>query len=203
MVTWALGPVAVFFAAMPPSWAAAQSGPAAPDTMAQAVAGGPANSGALAPSQIIVQLRSAGFIPLSRPVQRGGVYVLFALDRQYMDVRLTVDAGNGRVLSVTRLAGARYGGPRFEGYEVLSRYERPVPPANIPNLRPARNNASARRSPPLPRARPDDVTTGVAKGTVPEAHAEPRAAIAPSQPGVAPAGTSPTGPSMVPVAPLN
>ena len=136
--------------------------------------------------------------------QRGGVYVLFALDREYMDVRLAVDASNGRVLSATRLAGIRYGGPGFDGYEVLSRYERaPVPPADIPNVGPARSNASTRRSPPLPRARPDDITSGVAKGIAPEAQAEPRAVIAPSRSGVTPAGTSPSGPAMVPIAPLN
>src|SRR5882762_59553 len=166
MWLWVLAPAAVLLAAMSPMRAAAQSrSVVAPETMAQAVVGGPANSGALAPSEIIARLRSAGFIPLSRPLQRGGVYVLFALDREYMDVRLAVDASNGRVLSATRLAGIRYGGPGFDGYEVLSRYERaPVPPADIPNVGPARSNASTRRSPPLPRARPDDVTSGVAKG---------------------------------------
>jgi hypothetical protein len=115
---WILGAAGVFLAAMSPMRANAQSGSAEPDMMAQVVTGRPANSGALAPSEVIVRVRSAGFDPLSRPIQRGGVYVLFALDHQYLDVRLTVDAGNGRVLSATRLAGMRYGGPGFDGYEM-------------------------------------------------------------------------------------
>jgi hypothetical protein len=134
MIMCALAPAALLLAAMPPARTAAQSEPAAPDMVAQAVGDGAANSGVLAPSDVIARVRSAGFDPLSRPLQRGGVYVLFAFDRQYLDVRLTVDAGSGRVLSATRLGGMRYGGPGFDGYDVLSRYERPhVPPADIQN----------------------------------------------------------------------
>ena len=77
----------------------------------------------------------------------------------------------------------------------------PVPPAAIPNMGSVRNNAPTRRSAPLPRARPGDLATGAARKTLPEAQAEPRAATAPGQSGVAPPAT-PTVPTMVPVAPL-
>jgi hypothetical protein len=97
----------------------------------------------------------------------------------------------------------RYGGPGFDRYEVLSRYERPpVPPADIPNVGPVRGNASAKRSPPLPRTRPSNVVSGAAKEPVPEPQAEPRAA-ATGGVGIAPLTPSrPGAPTMVPIAPL-
>jgi len=115
----------------------------------------PSYAEALPPYEIIASVRSAGFRPLSRPVQRGPVYVLFAVDRYFMDVRVTVDARSGRVLSATRLAGALYGGPGYDGHDVLPRpqtlgypplaerpprgYERaPVPPADVPGYGPGR-----------------------------------------------------------------
>jgi hypothetical protein len=184
----------VFLVVISPTRAGAQLQPAAPGITAQA---GPAY-GTLAPSEIMRRVTSAGFDPLSRPVQRGAVYILLARDRQYMDVRLTVDAGSGRVLSATRLAGMRYGGSGVDGYEVSSRYGRPpVPPNTIPNVTAARTHASARM--PLPRARPGDVTTGAVKDTAPVVQAEPRAAPVGS-------GVTSTPPSrssiMVPIAPL-
>jgi hypothetical protein len=106
--------------------------------------------------------------------------------------------------------GARYGDPGYYGYHVLWRDERPpVPPADIPNIAPARNNlgsvrsnASTRRSPPLPRIRPADLASGVAKESAPRAQGEPKAA-APGRSDVVPAATLPVAPpTMVPVAPL-
>src|SRR5215471_17309777 len=101
------------------------------------------------------------------------------------------------------------------------RYDRPpVPPADIPNVAPIKNNmgparhhASARRSTPLPRTRPPDVTAGIAKETTPQVQserrvtpAEPRTAeprTVPARSDVAPGVVSaPTSPAMVPIAPL-
>jgi hypothetical protein len=100
------------------------------------------------------------------------------------------------------ISGMRYGGPGFDRYEVLARYERPpVPPADIPNVGPVRSNASSKRSPPLPRTRPSNVVSG-AKESVAEPQAEPRAPAA-DRVGVAPPTASrPGAPTMVPVAPL-
>jgi hypothetical protein len=104
----------------------------------------------LPPYEIAASVRSAGFDPVSRPLHRGRVYVVFAIDRDDADVRLTVDARSGRVLSVTRLAGEVFDEPPGYdgGYAPPSRvpqgyvppYERPphlsergpVPPADVP-----------------------------------------------------------------------
>src|SRR5437899_2287413 len=87
----ALGSALVVFAAVPPVLALAQSGGAARDTT-WPIAGVPATVGMLAPPEIEAAVRRSGFEPISRPLQRGRVYVLFALDPYDMDVRLTVDA---------------------------------------------------------------------------------------------------------------
>jgi hypothetical protein len=177
---------------------------------------GPAMAGMLAPRDIVAGVRRAGFEPISRPVQRGRVYVLFAVDPYDVDVKLTVDAGSGRVLWVTDTIGPRYG---RAGYYPPSRYERPpVPPGDIPYLGPGRNssgparsNASMRPSLPLPRTRPADLTSAAAKETPsPSPYAsrtgagqesgEPKAAT-PVRSDVAPAAKSPPV-TMVPVAPL-
>jgi len=207
--------------------AGAQSRTGTSVVMAQA-AGEPTDRGGLAPSEILASVRSAGFDPRSRPLQRGGVYFVFALDRHYMDVRVTVDANSGRVLSSTRLAGVRYGGPGYDGYEALSRlHERPpVPPGDIPNRGAARNNGAATSStmrPPLPRNRPGDAVTdtvseapppAVPRVTTPpaslgdttaEASPSPPRSMTPSPvavPSPPPAPSRPQQPTMVPIAPL-
>jgi hypothetical protein len=113
---------------------------------------------ALPPSEIMASVRSAGFDPLSRPMHRGGVYVVFAADRHDVEVRVTVDAYSGRVLAATRLAGMPYE-PGYGGYRAMSRqmppamppdygfpderaprfYDRaPMPPADVPIYGPGR-----------------------------------------------------------------
>src|SRR5258708_7803019 len=59
--------------------------PAPPARAAQ-----PQPSAALPLAEILASVRSAGFDPLSRPVQRGPVYLVFALDRYLMDLLVTV-----------------------------------------------------------------------------------------------------------------
>jgi hypothetical protein len=204
----------------PPDDAAPTARPAAPQA-----------GGALPPAEIVASVRSAGFDPLSRPLQRGAVYMLFAVDRYFMDVRLTVDARSGRVLAATRLAGASHGGPGYEGrlapYERLSPgYEpAPIPPAAVPLQGPRRD---ARRAPaertgasdpaelarrsatpspaPLPRARPDDVVSGDVKEPASPVPVQSDArAAAPSKPTmvpIAPLEAAPRQPTMVPIAPL-
>jgi hypothetical protein len=102
----------------------------------------------LPPPEIVASVRSAGFDPVSRPLHRGRVYIVFATDRDDIDVRLTIDAQSGRVLSVTRLAGELYEEPGYDRGYVPPRvpqgyappYERPphlyergpVPPAEVP-----------------------------------------------------------------------
>jgi hypothetical protein len=218
----ALGSALVIFAATPPVFAVAQPNDVVRDITGPA-AGVSTTAGTLAPAEIVTEVRRAGFEPISRPVQHGRVYVLLALDPYGMDVKLTVDADSGRVLWATGIIGARYGGAAYYSYRPLSRYERPpIPPADIPNMGPGkinsgsvRSSASTRSSPPLPRTRPADLTSAVAKETAASVPyppprvgegregGEPKAAAA-GRSDVAPAANPPPVPptTMVPVAPL-
>jgi hypothetical protein len=204
---------------MPPVLALAQSNGAARD-IAWPPAGVSATAGALAPPEIEAEVRRAGFEPMSRPLQRGRVYVLFALDPYDMDVKLTVDAGSGRVLWVAGVSGARYGGAGYFSHRPWSRYERPPPPpGDIPNIWPGKNNsgsvrssASLRPALPLPRTRPADLTSAAAKETAlpPQPAQQAREGREGGEPKttapvreVAPAAKAlPMAPTMVPVAPL-
>jgi len=193
----------------PPDVAPAVSAPTAASPAPRAAQPQP---NALPPAEIVASVRSAGFDPLSRPVRRGSMYVVFARDRYLMDVQVKIDARSGRVLSATRLAGTAYGGPGYEAYD-RRRYEpAPVPPGEIPSLAPRRppgpvaiegGRRSTERPAPLPRARPDEVVTGEVKDAAPPvrpdapaAAANPPAAAAKRQP------APPPQPVMVPVAPL-
>lgn len=200
----ALGWVLVALVAVPAvSLALAPSNGAAQD-ISRAVAGGLAARPTLAPPQIMMEVRRAGFEPISRPVQRGAVYVLSALDGDDIDVRLTVDARSGRLLSVANVSTARYGDYYYYyGYPAwLRRAGPPVPPADIPSIGPDMNNfrpdrTAVRRSPPLPRTRPGELTSAANKQS-----AMPAEATAPAAPDVAPAAKPAVAPTMVPVAPL-
>jgi hypothetical protein len=187
-------------------------------------AAAPQSGGALPPAEIIASVRSAGFDPLSRPLQRGAVYMLFAVDRYFMDVRLTVDARSGRVLAATRLAGTSHGGPGYEGrlapYQRLSPgYEpAPVPPAAVPlqaSRRPYGPAIEGRRV-PAERAGASDpadsakrpATPSAAPAPVPRARPDDlvtgdvKQPEAPVQPDPRAAATPAPPPTMVPIAPL-
>src|SRR5262249_5232433 len=134
-----LGPALVIFVAVPSALALAQSNGAVRD-MPRSGAGASVTIDTLAPAEIVTEAQRAGFDPISGPVQRGRVYILFALDPNDRRVKLTVDAGSGRVLWVTGVTGTRYGGPGYAD-QAWWRYEHaPVPPADIPNMRPGWNN---------------------------------------------------------------
>jgi hypothetical protein len=212
----ALGSALVIFVAAPAVLALAPSNGAA-QGLARPAGGGWATAGTLAPSEIVIEVRRAGFEPISRPVQRGSVYILFALDDGDMDVKLTVDARSGRVLWVSDVVRQRYSG--YYGYPASPRYGRPLaPPAEIPNIgpgrsfRPDRATTFARPSAPLPHTRPADLTSAAPKESPPPAAASlPSPAsgggkgagnvAAPVRSDVAPAAKSPPV-TMVPVAPL-
>jgi hypothetical protein len=164
-----------------------------------------AATGTLPPVEILANVRAAGYNPVSRPVQHGAVYHLFATDRYLFDVRLTVDARTGRVLGATRLAGASHGGPVYEGalpsaYPFLDRGGRPpVPPALVPE--PGRRNAAATVTPrPPPRLHPDDGAGNTAAAAATPAR-QPAATAAQPPKSPQPAA-APQQPAMVPIAPL-
>jgi hypothetical protein len=187
----ALGSAVGLFIAMSLEPALAQVDEAASDLTVQEMtwpAIVPATAGILPPAEILTEVRQEGFYPVGRPVQRGRVYVLFAIDQDDMDVRLTVDGASGQVLWVTG-AVARLGGPGHYGHRSVWREHPPVPPADIPaagsrnSFGPAgTHHTSLKRFPPLPRTRPADLAGDVL----------------PAQ------GSSPAAPpvTMVPVAPL-
>lgn len=215
MIAW--GTVGLLLAM--PACGRAQSAPP-PEAAPGARAASPSLSGVLPASEILASVRSAGFDPVSQPRLRGPVYVVFATDRYLIDVQLRVDARTGRVLTATRLAGAAYGGPVYEGYgtpRVVApgyvvgrpRYEpAPVPPGEIPLQRPRRPAETAKRGTPVPRARPDETVTGdVTPPAPPVESGGPAAAPAPAAtPANAkpdqPPKSPPSTPAMVPIAPL-
>jgi hypothetical protein len=110
---------------------------------------------AVSQEQVAVNVRAAGFAPLSRPALRGAVYYLRAKSRGNVEMRVAVDARTGRVLSATRVsdtqravaespvpdAPPRYA-PRISG----SGYSEtaPLPPADVP--------VAAEAAPALPPA---------------------------------------------------
>lgn len=67
---------------------------------------------AMPPAEIVTIVRAMGFLPISRPVLRGNVYILRAADDDDLPVRVMVDARTGEVVAVNsaRLLGPRYGG---------------------------------------------------------------------------------------------
>jgi hypothetical protein len=159
--------IGTFVAAMPEMALAQTDGEDVDMTLSGSGAAWPASR--LAPAEIAAKVRRAGFHPVSRPVRRGRVYVLFAVDQDDMDVKLTVDAESGRVLWAAG-AVAHLGGPGY--YRSLWHAERPpVPPADIPGAAATSRKTTGRNAkpfPPLPRTRPLDLG-GEAQGGEPQA----------------------------------
>jgi hypothetical protein len=89
----------------------------------------PAPYGSLPPYEVVTIIRSMGFNPQSRPVLRGRVYVIHAIDNHGIPLRVAVDARSGRVVRVIeRVAGAGYGPLPPDRYGAY-----PVPPSAVPN----------------------------------------------------------------------
>lgn len=61
---------------------------------------------AIPPSEVVVILRSAGFIPITAPSRAGTAYTLRAVDRYGTPVRVVVDARYGDIMSVRRVTAA-------------------------------------------------------------------------------------------------
>jgi hypothetical protein len=178
--------------------------------------------GGMVPSgQAIASTRAAGLQPLSRPALRGAFYYLRAINRRNIEVRVTVDARTGRIVSATQLAfdSPRAGAappppPRYEPYVRGGGYseEAPLPPGNVPvEGRPLPDRAPVAAAPPpprrlaapVPRSRPADSTAEVT-GSLPAASAPVPAASAakPAEPAPSVASQLPPKPEMVPIAPL-
>jgi hypothetical protein len=191
----ALGPAFGLFVAVSPGLALAQADGAAPELTEMTFddvtlpemnwPGAVMANGALPPREILAEVRREGFYPVGRPVQRGPVYVLFAVDQDDFDVKLTVDAASGRVLWVAG-AVARFGGPGYYGHRSVWRGHPPVPPIEVPAPRnisvvAGTRHASLKRFPPLPRSRPADLAGAPARdaAALPVAPAVTMAPVAP------------------------
>jgi hypothetical protein len=100
-----------------------------------AYAGGPRHAVPL--DQITANVRAAGLQPLSRPVLRGAVYYVRAINPARAEMRVAIDARSGRVLSATRVAHeppappAGGPGPAPQPY-VSGRGYSEAPPADLP-----------------------------------------------------------------------
>jgi hypothetical protein len=154
---------------------------------------------AVSQEQIAVNVRAAGFAPLSRPALRGAVYYLRAMSRGNVEMRVAVDARTGRVLSATRVSETQRAAaespvpdtpPRYEPRIRGSGYSEtaPLPPADVPVA--AQPAPAAPIATPLAKklaARPPRTPSAPAAG---EPAASASAAPASSTPSAAPAPTA-------------
>lgn len=111
--------------------------------------------------EIVTIIRSDGFEPLGRPVRRGPVYEVQAIDDFDTRVRVVVDARTGYIVAVRpvviRLRGAAFYPPRRVWGPPYEEVDPPLPPALVPGQRvdpPVRSAAIAPVTPPVPRPRP-------------------------------------------------
>lgn len=114
--------------------------------------------GGLPPDRIVAIARSTGFDPIDRPVRRGEVYTLRALDPYDVAYRLVIDARTGRTVSLTEIAHAGPYEPVPPFAQILGRpndgLAPPRPPRAVPHVAPAPHQTSAATAAPLPRPRP-------------------------------------------------
>lgn len=94
----------------------AMSAPVSAPALAQAVA-----PDVLPPHEIVTIVRSAGLNPIDRPVRRGMTYVFRAIGARGQEMRVTVDARYGDVMSVAPVANVA---PRLAPGMTLGPYER-------------------------------------------------------------------------------
>ena len=109
----------------------------------------------LPPYEMLTIVRSMGFDPIARPVLRGPVYVIRALDEDDIPVRVAIDARSGNVVRVTEGGPGGGQGGRFGEYglppeSVPPGAVYPAPRAAMTSL-PAPPHEAARPLPPRPR----------------------------------------------------
>jgi len=126
--------------------------------------------GALPSYEIVTIVRSTGLEPHGRPVRKGPVYTVRALDAAGEEVRVVVDAYGGRIVKVIPLAEPRYAMPLmrppfgpaprpmamipdggFDDFTPAGPGARALPPGS-PGA--AARDTAAQATPPLPRPRP-------------------------------------------------
>jgi hypothetical protein len=178
------------------------------------------------PYEVVAIVRSTGLEPLTRPVRNGTAYALRALDPAGQEVRVVVDARNGRIARVVPVPGARHVDPRYgefpppygraagrlvpDGYGPGARVaalppgaEGTPPSAHAPAIGSAPRPAAQSAPPPLPRPRPKAASadsSAAAPTAAPAPHAMPPAAAeAPAAP-PAPIAAKPASEGAAPAA---
>ena len=115
----------------------------------------PTYGAALPPFEVMTIIRSMGFDPISRPVLRGPVYVVQALDDEGISVRVLVDAQRGNVIRVTesRPASVYAGLPPEAGFGPRRSPPETVPPGAVyrPYEETPAPQAAHAPSPPRPK----------------------------------------------------
>jgi hypothetical protein len=169
----------------------------------------PATAQAVLPAyEIVTIIRSMGLDPLGYPVRHGSRYVLRAVDDDGQEVSITVDARQGRVLSVRPLTpvAAPYGPPPGyvpepgyvpiypayppEPYDIDGGFEpdaayRPLPPPGVPRVIYAPRDSSS-------MARPSSSLSGAARAASARTAATPLPKPAPKRVAATPAqGSAP------------
>jgi hypothetical protein len=140
---------------------------------------------AVSQEQVAVNVRAAGFAPLSRPALRGAVYYLRAKSRSNIEMRVAVDARTGRVLSATPVSDTQRAvaespvpdtPPRYEPRVRGSGYSEtaPLPPADVPVAAEAAP-ALPPTAPPAKKLAAQPPRTPLAKGPGANAPAAPAA----------------------------
>ncbi len=162
----------------------------------------------LPPGRIVAIVRQSGFDPVGRPVRKGELYTLRALDPYDVEYRLVIDARTGRTVSLREMArpGAYEPVPAFA--RIFGRaedgYPSPRPPRDIPRAPAAPPQKSAATATPLPRPRPYflDATGSIPVGAPKPATAASEAQKAPEPQKAAEAPKDNGGATMPPVPPL-
>jgi hypothetical protein len=158
---------------------------------------------AVSQEQIAVNVRAAGFAPLSRPALRGAVYYLRAMSRGNVEMRVAVDARTGRVLSATQVSDTQRAAagspvpdapPRYEPRVRGSGYSEtaPLPPADVPVARqPAPELPPAAPPAPAKKLAAQPPRTPLARGPGANAPAAPAANEPAASASAAPADSTP------------
>ncbi len=172
---------------------------------------------AVSQEQVAVNVRAAGFAPLSRPARRGAVYYLRAKTRGNVEMRVAVDARSGRVLSATKVSDIQRAAadspvpdapPRYEPRVRGSGYSEtaPLPPADVPVASQPAPAAPLAAGPGKKLAAPRAPSTPATAAAALPATSTPSAATpAESTPAAtasaAPATSTPTASAAAPAAP--
>jgi len=145
--------------------------------------------------EVVAIVRSTGLEPLTRPVRNGPAYALRALDPAGQEVRVVVDARNGRIARVVPVPGPRYVDPRYgemppygrsagrlvpDGYGPGARVaglppgaEGAPPSAHAPAVGSVPRPAAQSAPPPLPRPRPKSAAADSSSAAPPPPAAAP------------------------------